>query len=267
MTPDDPRHGSEAGHEQHIRDGEKPCPECVHGDLLASRRRSKRKAMGIPYTLPVGHLAEKVDDMRRRGITLDEIAEAAGISRQQVWHISHSGPEHIVYTRTWHRLDRMTADNIVTVIGVERRLQALVRLGYSYPRIAAEVGCHRDTISDAARGQTNYLNRAIRARIGEVYDRLSMRVAAGRNGHERASVSRARNLARKNGWAPPLAWDDDQIDDPAARPHGAAEFETPHTYQPDVDSYGCPWCGIRRQVRYEDRGKPCRDCKNVEKVA
>ena len=51
--------------------------------------------------------------------------------------------------------------------------------------------------------------------VAEVYDRLWDKPAPeGRN------RSCALAMARRKGFVPPLAWDDDEIDDPAARPHG-----------------------------------------------
>ena len=47
--------------------------------------------------------------------------------------------------------------------------------------------------------------------VRELYDELAMVTGPSQ---------RARTLAAKHGWAPPLAWDDETIDDPAARPHG-----------------------------------------------
>jgi hypothetical protein len=58
--------------------------------------------------------------------------------------------------------------------------------------------------------------------ITRVYDELSMTVPqddeAGRSPRAGRIHDRQRRLAARRGWAPPLAWDDDTIDDPAATP-------------------------------------------------
>ena len=46
--------------------------------------------------------------------------------------------------------------------------------------------------------------------INDVYDQISMTPGPD---------EQVRNAAREQGWATPLAWDDDEIDDPRARPH------------------------------------------------
>ncbi len=52
---------------------------------------------------------------------------------------------------------------------------------------------------------------ATAARVAEVYNELWQR-----QGCSREAAATARSL----GWASPLAWDDDEIDHPLARPHG-----------------------------------------------
>jgi predicted DNA-binding protein (UPF0251 family) len=53
-----------------------------------------------------------------------------------------------------------------------------------------------------------YVTRSTAARVARLYDLLSMRPGP-------SPIAKRRALAK--GWAPPLAWDDDTIDDPRAR--------------------------------------------------
>lgn len=94
--------------------------------------------------------------------------------------------------------------------GSIRRLQALRRMGYPLRRLAVEAG-YTPTPGVFTflhgRGELIHIDRA--RRIEVMYDRLSM-VDGG--------DIRARKHAERMGWPPPLAWDDDTIDDPNARP-------------------------------------------------
>jgi hypothetical protein len=54
--------------------------------------------------------------------------------------------------------------------------------------------------------------------VADVYERLAMRFPPETNRHEKAAAARARNLATRMGWPPPLAWDD--IDNPDEKPRG-----------------------------------------------
>lgn len=103
------------------------------------------------------------------------------------------------------RGERYTVPNI----GFRRRLQALYAIGYPRRLIAVELG-----ISPRHLSQKLVIGARVRpatlARLVEVYDRLSMTPGP-------SSTSRAR--AAGKGWYPPLAWDDNTIDDPAAEPY------------------------------------------------
>jgi hypothetical protein len=54
--------------------------------------------------------------------------------------------------------------------------------------------------------------------VRELYDRLWDKPPPENGQRERIAAARARNHAAQRDWAPPLAWDDDIIDDPAGRP-------------------------------------------------
>lgn len=213
MRTDDHRHGTEAGNEQHARDGEPACEPCREAKRAASRRRDKRKAMGYRYQMPVGHeLYDELILAREQGARLADIAGWAGLAESQVWRIIRGGPEQIVLARTWERLNSAIIRQAITPVGITRRIQALMRLGYSTTRIATEAGCHHDTIRDARDEPRAYLAAWVRTGIADAYDRLSMTPATGETKQFKAGVSRTRNRAIRCNYLPPLAWTN--IDDP-----------------------------------------------------
>jgi hypothetical protein len=123
------------------------------------------------------------------------------------------------------RLDRLRGGRAVPAIGAQRRLQALMRLGWSSHRIAKEAGLpHRNHVWRIINGQkgrpTGWIRRDTDAWVREVYDRLSMKIPTGHY------VNRTRAYAERAGWAPPLAWDEGAIDDPDARPHTGSNKAT-----------------------------------------
>lgn len=95
----------------------------------------------------------------------------------------------------------------VDATGGRRRIQALAAIGWSLAEQSALMGLERS----AAHAITtrSWLWPGTAERIRALYDKLAMTPGP--------SV-RARNEAARRGWFPPLAWDDDAIDDPAARP-------------------------------------------------
>lgn len=118
----------------------------------------------------------------------------------------------------------------IPALGTQRRIQALMRLGWSSTQIAEEAGfLHRNQVFGILKGQRGrpcrYVERKTARAVGAAFERLSMRLPA-------PTPSRARTIAmaETNGWPPPLAWDD--IDDPNEEPSGWA-------YQPTAESIRC----------------------------
>jgi hypothetical protein len=126
MLPDDARHGSEAGHEQHLRDKEDACDACIDADLKASRRRTKLKTMGAQFLVPLGGLYDELQALRDRGAVVDDIAEWANISDSQVWRALNNGPEGKIYARTYRALRDMRPGPILTPVGAQRRVRRLM---------------------------------------------------------------------------------------------------------------------------------------------
>lgn len=109
------------------------------------------------------------------------------------------------YGKMWRAglIESTWVDNI----GVTRRRQALAAIGYGLTDLAPYFGLNCRSIG----GHTSQrkVHRDTFAQWCRVYDLLSM--TPGPN-------QQARKLAQRQGWPPPLAWDDDTIDDPAAKP-------------------------------------------------
>lgn len=102
------------------------------------------------------------------------------------------------------------SDKILDATGCRRRLQALQALGWSSSKIGRVAGINPGSIQRLLRAQQ--VRSSTAALVGRAYDDLSMKVGPS---------TAVRELARRKGWPPPLAWDDDTIDRPDAVPHGA----------------------------------------------
>jgi hypothetical protein len=95
--------------------------------------------------------------------------------------------------------------------GTARRLQALVALGYPQTYLWDRL------TGDAKRQNCHHLlmqarptvNARTARKVAELYDELSMTPGPS---------DRSRRKAVYRGWAPPLAWDEDEIDNPEAHP-------------------------------------------------
>ena len=113
-------------------------------------------------------------------------------------------------------LDTLGNRAIIDATGSQRRLQALVAVGYSQASLGARLNITPQNFGTTMR--TERITAATARAIRGLYDQL-WNVPPDESTHRaRIAASRARNTALRNGWPPPMAWDDDEIDDPHAGP-------------------------------------------------
>lgn len=90
--------------------------------------------------------------------------------------------------------------------GTVRRIRALQALGWTVEEIAAAAGVDYGTL----RGTVRIGNRVYRStaeRVAAAYERLHMIPAP-----DSVASRRARAMAKRRGWEPPLAWNDIDYD-------------------------------------------------------
>jgi len=97
-----------------------------------------------------------------------------------------------------YRLRILDGPVTMPTTGSIRRVQALTAIGWSQEAIAKAAGMHRGTMSCALYRQRS-TSVEFHQRIADAYERLCMTPGPS---------SRARAHAEREGWAPPLAWDD-----------------------------------------------------------
>ncbi|GGM55732.1 hypothetical protein GCM10012275_28560 [Longimycelium tulufanense] len=154
-----------------------------------------------------------VRQLRALGWTYEQIAEAAGISAWVAHHLD-TRPKRHVKAETERALLAVplvprASHRPVSHIGTQRRVRALMRMGWTTEEVARRAGIKVRTLRTViSRGGMSY---NIHLRVARVYDELS---------HTPGPSGGAAGKARHLGYAPPLAWDDDTIDDPNATPQG-----------------------------------------------
>lgn len=107
--------------------------------------------------------------------------------------------------------------------GTQRRLRALVALGYTWRALDGYLGYH-NMAEKWGNQPLRYVFPSTVAKVAAVYERLSMTLPPNETTAEKAAASKARGLARRKGWPPPLAWTD--IDDPTEIPTGWERLAT-----------------------------------------
>jgi hypothetical protein len=97
------------------------------------------------------------------------------------------------------------------VEGTQRRLRALAAIGWPVKELAPMLGTSPRQVDHYRCGRKPRIHRDAAKRIADLYERLSATPGP-------SELSRTR--AEKAGWAPPHAWDDGALDNPAAQPVG-----------------------------------------------
>lgn len=110
----------------------------------------------------------------------------------------------------------------IDATGTARRLQILAWHGYGWASIAPRLGASRRRVAELAIRRHPRVHRNTAAAVADLYDTLTRLPAPTGQ-----AAAYARTVAKRNGWPPPAAWDDDSLDDPDARPCVAPELNEP----------------------------------------
>lgn len=223
-------------------------------------------AEGVDFNRrPIDRTRDHILWLMDNGVRQCEIAAAVGIAEPSV-RLIRTGKRAYVRSATEAAILTLRPGSVppnphslVPAIGAVRRLRALYAIGYTAAELADKVDLCHDTVRQLINGS---LDELIALRLGPIcstFERLQMTPAP-------PSVNATRSIlrAQRNGWHPPLAWDEDAIDDPNAQPRGAEHralrFPEKYTEMADlgmteweiVDRLGITFTSLKRQLeRYE----------------
>lgn len=181
--------------------------------------RRERDAGAPGRYVAAGPTRDRLARLAAAHVPLKALARASGLSDTALRAIL-DGRRLQVQRATARRVALLTLTGIFSAqatghvprIGAVRRIRALMAMGWSHAEIAA-AGAPNSArlINGAGHLMTAEKWRAVR----DVYDKLSMTSGPS---------PETRGWARSLGYPPPLAWDDDTIDDATAVPqHDARE--------------------------------------------
>jgi len=95
-------------------------------------------------------------------------------------------------------------------IGTVRRLRALCAAGYTHKDLAKRLAVNEFWLFAMIEGDSDTVDADSAARVSALFNQIQL--IPGKS-------AEARQRARARHWASPLAWDEDDIDNPAAKPH------------------------------------------------
>ncbi|MFG1846727.1 helix-turn-helix domain-containing protein [Micromonospora carbonacea] len=214
------------------------CRGCQRVDSHYDRRRRRLIAEGKwQHPVPVGNVLTHVEQLRDSGMSLASVARAAGVAPRTLYSVVHERRKTIRATTAALVLAVQPAATLpagmVHAVGVTRRIRALVAAGYSLTAVARGLDKQLQAVWEWAWAKQQMVTVDTHRAVCDLYDRWSL--TPGTN-------VRARNTGRRNGWAPPLAWDDAALDDPDGTPYDA---------DPAGDARIVDWEAIRRALSGE----------------
>jgi hypothetical protein len=162
--------------------------------------------------------------LKAAGLGNRRINALSGVSRTSLTALTSgrrckgTGPTVKVWAHTANKLlsvpiptdTTMVAGGVnIPSLGTVRRLQALVAIGHSQQSICDHLGWLPGNATRLFNGKQDYVTVSTAAKARVLFNELQLTPG---------TCERARRRAKKLGWPPPLAWEEDAIDDPAARP-------------------------------------------------
>lgn len=191
------------------------CLECTTAASYVKRANYKRLLQGRRSYVDAAPAREHLERLVSDGWTVAAVAAVCGVNRVSLYSVL-DGRSAQMYARNAAAVlavsgppDRgeTRASGWCDGTGTQRRLQALVAAGYPGTVLAAGLGMLPSNVTalmrrGRVRVSTASLVRALYADLERVPGP--------------SSAARARGA--REGWPPPLAWDEDTIDDPSAGP-------------------------------------------------
>ena len=235
------RHGT---YEARKRDG-CGCEPCMQAGRRYAKRQSHLSRTGRSNLVDAQPARDHVRQLLKAGLTLGQIEQRSGVHRTGLRHLVGTGsdgraPAARVRRDTAARLLAVASakvgeetNGLVDPAGTRRRLQALVATGWTQSALARRLGILPANLPKIVHGGRPAIRVATRDAVRALYDELWDQPPPTLTPAERRARTIALTFAAVKGWPPPMAWDDDLIDDPAAQPAGK-----PWTYPFTPDTTG-----------------------------
>lgn len=215
----------------YVRDGCR-CDRCRAANTAAERARNRAKAYGrYQGYVDAAPVREHILALSAAGVGLKTITVRTGVSGGQLCSIlygrgrrgnSPRRPQRKVMPEVRDRIFAVPLDaepapgTRVDPTGTRRRLEALVALGWSQAQLAERLGMARANFGKTLRAE--HVLKSTADRVRALFDELWDATPPASTHRQKIAVARSRRIAAERGWLPPLAWDDDTIDDPDAQP-------------------------------------------------
>jgi transcriptional regulator with XRE-family HTH domain len=174
----------------------------------------------------LAQLRRRLETLLAAGVPAAQIVLDAGINRQTIqWILSGRAEAGVPpgYRIGWAHAARIRAIpipaglhagapdySLVAAVGTVRRLRALVAAGHPVAELAERLGVGQETVAGLLDDRADGVVAALARSVASMFDALQMRPGTSQA---------AKKFAASRGWLPPLAWDEEALDDPEATAH------------------------------------------------
>jgi transcriptional regulator with XRE-family HTH domain len=202
------------------------CLPCAAANSNAESERERQKAYGrYNKYVPAGPVREHVAELQAAGMGLKTIIKRSGVPSgtmtKLVYGIRKDGveirpPARRVLRETAEKLyaldpafaDLELADGTAVPIEPYRtKVRALVALGWSQSKLAERMGIQRSNFR-ITRDEETHIRVSTAKAVDALFRELAMTLPPEDEWRDKIAASRARGYAARNGWLPPLALDD-----------------------------------------------------------
>lgn len=217
------------------------CLPCAFADSERRTRLHREHAMGRFNRLVDAEPVRKhVNELRARGMGWKQIAREADVEASVVSRLLYGS---VVRGKQYGPSKRMRpekAEKLLAVqfgrpavyrsVGTARRLQALMVNGWTMRELACRIGMEPGAFGPVVHGD-RMVSRRTREAVERIYDELWDQAPPRRTPAEKLAYTRSVRYAASRKWAPTLAWDDNTIDDPDAKPDLGERSKRPGGHQ------------------------------------
>jgi lambda repressor-like predicted transcriptional regulator len=196
-------------------------------DPVYSKKWHHDKERGLPpRTMDAHQTLAHIERLNAGGMSYGSIASAAGLSRSTITKIVRQGQPKVTQRVATALLavrgpiyDGADPEDetFVPRTGAVRRIQALLAIGWTHQLMSKRMDQGGNWTANFVHQKGQWVTRRNHLRVVALYDALWNIPGP--------SAATRRRAARK-GYLPPLAWDDDSIDDPAAWGNVTVENDT-----------------------------------------
>lgn len=212
------------------------CRPCRDSAAAYTRDLARRHLYGKVTYVNADPARAHVQSLQEQGMGWKRIARQAGIDTSILWKLLYGdstrnmSPSKRIRPATEAKILAVTLDLAggakIDSTGTARRIQALVAIGWSQSKIAARLGILRSNFTTLAQGGTPVTVARAKA-VADLYDQLWDQTPPHIEWRDHIAYSCAINYAVAYNWFVPLAWDDEDIDNPDAQPDLGQDTRVP----------------------------------------